>query len=233
MQWRGDDNDNSDAMSDILREVIVIPDDEESTELSSRSEDSPANTKREASVELIAARAAPNALHVQQVNYGRYNKYHDAATDSDEPDTGAYRAQQTTDQSRFDRLEAHRHKVWAAARSRHRRGPQSPIHDHHPSPHSSSKLERTPQPKSCSQWNITQEADRNLFVFKGIEPAYASAPTTTYPSSRENLENQIVDLTKPRSDLRRGPSTQVSLVLTCLTTIAEYILRGSEDTRNL
>ena len=131
-QWRGDDDD-TDAMSDILREVIVIPDDEEENDLTSGVDSVCNSENREASVEVVAARAAADGVHLRQVTYRRSPQGGgDTDVDSDGPSMGTYRAPSTNDRSRLDRGEAHRHKTWAAARNRYRNEPHDENRNNNP-----------------------------------------------------------------------------------------------------
>lgn len=126
VQWRGDDENDTDAMSDILREVIVIPDDEDEYDSNLKMGKGAINTGREASVEVIATRAAAKAVQIHQVNIqSSPDEDSDAGQDSDEVGVGTYKAQPTHDPRLFDRVEAHRHRVWAAARSRRHNGSQN------------------------------------------------------------------------------------------------------------
>ena len=119
VQWRGDDENDTDAMSDILREVIVIPDDEEEYDSNQKLDKGIENTDREESIEVSATRAAAKAVQIQQIHIqSSSDEDSDAGQDSDEVGVGNYKAQPTHDPRLFDRVEAHRHRVWAAARSR-------------------------------------------------------------------------------------------------------------------
>ena len=126
VQWRGDDENDTDAMSDILREVIVIPDDEDEYDSNLKVGKGVVNTDREASVEVVATRAAAKAVQLQQIHIqSSPDEDSDAGQDSDGVDVGTYKAQPTHDPRLFDRVEAHRHRVWAAARSRRHNGSQN------------------------------------------------------------------------------------------------------------
>ena len=126
VQWRGDDENDTDAMSDILREVIVIPDDEEEYHSNLNMDEGVVNTDREESVEVIATRAAAKAVQIQQIHIqSSTDEDSDGGQDSDEAHAGTYKAQPKHDPRLFDRVEAHRHRVWAAARSRRHDGSQN------------------------------------------------------------------------------------------------------------
>ncbi|KAL8793473.1 MAG: hypothetical protein Q9195_003956 [Heterodermia aff. obscurata] len=126
VQWRGDDENDTDAMSDILREVIVIPDDEDEYDSNLEMDKGVINTDRETSVEVIATQAAAKAVQIQQIHIqSSPDEDSDVGQDSDEVDVGTYKAQSTHDPRLFDRVEAHRHRVWAAARNRRHNGSQN------------------------------------------------------------------------------------------------------------
>lgn len=229
VQWRGDDEDNTDAMSDILREVIVIPDDEDENESSSVLENVSNNDHRQASVEVVATRAAANAFSVSEVDYrGPLNGNHSTALDSDGSDLGAYRVPPTTDRSRLNRLDAHRHKAWAAARSRHRKDPQKDdddINNYNLIPLGEPGLRQETTRRASV---VSHETYKNNHAFQANRVPCAPV-TGRFPSSpRERIADQIVDLTTDSPYPRNGPPTHVSMVIGTLD-IREKAFSSSPD----
>lgn len=202
VQWRGDDEDDTDAMTDILREVIVIRDDEDEHDSNSRSDHLPLPTDmdREASVEVIATRAAADAVHLQQVNLrSPSNGASDPGSDSGEKYLSTYKAQPTDDRRLFDRVEAHRHRAWAAARDRQRADPQQ--HEKRRSPSlDGSTIARRPQMDSfrvsCAQYaGDGPEPYIDQQGFQDTMNPFASAMQRVYSPPRGKRRNPIIDLT--------------------------------------
>lgn len=220
-QWRGDDDD-TDAMSDILREVIVIPDDEEENSLTSGMDNVSHNENREASVEVIATRAAADGVHVRQVTYRRSPQGgHDTDVDSNEPFMGTYRAPSTNDRSRLDRGEAHRYKTWAAARSRYRN-----------EPHDKNRNNNNPGISTLHGNNVEDKVPPGLRLDLSVEASnmntkdhvndhttyddripHTPATQNSYSPHREAMTNRIVDLTTGRPYQPTGQPALVSLVI--------------------
>ena len=224
VQWRGDDEDNTDVMSDILREVIVIPDDEDENESSSEMEKLSNKDHREESVEVVATRAAANAFSISEPNHRGHPSGNDStALDSDDSDMGAYRVPSTTDQSRLNRLDAHRHKAWAAARSRHRKEPRrddDDINNYNPIP-LGARLENNNQPElrqetSCRSSAFSHENYKNNHAFHINRVPCAPVTGSFHSSPRERIADQIVDLTTDRPYRTNGQPSHVSLVIGAL-----------------
>ena len=219
-QWRGDDDD-TDAMSDILREVIVIPDDEEENDLTSEV-DSVSNSEiREASVEVVAARAAADGVHVRQVTYRRSSQgAGDTDVDSDGPFMGTYRTPSTNDQSRLDRGEAHRHKTWAAARNRYRNEPHDENRNNNPGIFElhgigvddalATGLRPDPSVQASDMNQIICVNDHTTYENRIL---HAPVKQDSYSPHREATTNRIVDLTTGRPYQRTGQPALVSLVI--------------------
>lgn len=123
IEWR-DEKDEPDAVEDILREVIVIPDDEED-----ESKDDQASDRHE-SVEVISSHAYADNVHIQPIDYGaldeetRLNRQ-TSPEDDWAPSVRFIRRISTPPaekrqryQERVDRQNAHRARVWQEAVSR-------------------------------------------------------------------------------------------------------------------
>lgn len=197
VQWRGDDEDDTDAMSDILREVIVIPDDEEDHGPAPRSGRTPENRSRDASVEIVATRAAANAIHTQRFISPRSSDGEsDTGLESDAMEDGAYRAEPTTDRRLFDRVEAHRHRAWAAARTRRRQGAQNTYGDSSPmlldSIHG-----RRPQSTAYPHRYAGDNPDSSISDqnFQAPRIPFASAVGSAHSPSTFRRSNPVIDLT--------------------------------------
>ncbi|KAL9598387.1 MAG: hypothetical protein Q9179_003934 [Wetmoreana sp. 5 TL-2023] len=118
IEWR-DEKDEPDAVEDILREVIVISDDEDE-----ESEDGTL-TDRENSVEIVSSQEIADTVHVRPLDYSALDdrsRYDRPASPEDDwaPSVKFIRRLSTppVDQSRIDRQQAHRNRVWHEAVSR-------------------------------------------------------------------------------------------------------------------
>ncbi|KAL8734948.1 MAG: hypothetical protein Q9181_003016 [Wetmoreana brouardii] len=118
IEWR-DEKDEPDAVEDILREVIVISDDEEGES----EDDMLAN--REDSVEIISSQEIADTVHVRPLDYSTLDersRYDRPTSPEDDwaPSVKFIRRLSTppVDQSRIDRQQAHRNRIWHEAVSR-------------------------------------------------------------------------------------------------------------------
>ena len=132
IEWR-DEKDEPDAVEDILREVIVISDDED--EVSDEDD----LVDRESSIEILSSRDITNGVHVQPLDYSILDdrsRYERQMSPEDTWATGAkYIRRLVTPpetarrrQNRIDRQQAHRNRVWQEALSR-RRNPTDAVRD--------------------------------------------------------------------------------------------------------
>ncbi len=150
VQWRVDKDDNADAMSDILREVIVIDDDDSEDEqdanklgMRSRSHDQ----QRDSSVEVISSQAGADMLHMWQLSR-RDLEEQDAEeiTTTEESESYIYGQRPQRAQRRLDRSDTHRRQAWLDARSRRRQVPAARLGRPHPDPRRSPRLHVQPYP---------------------------------------------------------------------------------------
>ena len=131
VEWRADKDDNADAMSDILREVIVIDDDDDDDDDGRGRDIDRAGLKsqshlqhRDSSVEIISSQARAENLQTQQISYRDLED-----VDSEDLETpinsGLYVHEQQPQEvrQRLDRSDVHRRQAWEDARSRFRQGP--------------------------------------------------------------------------------------------------------------
>ena len=127
-QWRGDDDDEPDAMEDILREIIVIPDDDEdnANEVgNSIAQSRYANTHDNA--EIITNRDIVNDMETRRIDYSNLPMTTHGAENLDSDDEqeviflghGQYIIDRP-DQARIKRDRDHRHRAWEEARDRFR-----------------------------------------------------------------------------------------------------------------
>ena len=128
VSWRGDDDDgDDDIMEDVLREVVVISDDEADTSDIEGEERGTQSSLRDQSVEVIP----PEDIHTEAIDLTTI----DDDNDSDEDATIPYRALAQTqhvhpyDQDREVRMGQQRHVRWEEAVSRHRTNPNRAQHD--------------------------------------------------------------------------------------------------------
>ncbi|MCJ1412307.1 hypothetical protein MMC19_006401 [Ptychographa xylographoides] len=127
-QWRGDDEDEPDAMEEILREVIVIDDDDEETNTHSNGKaihNSYGN--HQGSVEIISSRAIGDNMETRPIDYGKSRSLvtgvESPESDDDQEVTFLGHGQYVfdkPDQARHNREGAHRLRAWEEARTRFR-----------------------------------------------------------------------------------------------------------------
>ncbi|MCJ1431914.1 hypothetical protein MMC27_001270 [Xylographa pallens] len=127
-QWRGDDDDEPDAMEDILREIIVIPDDDEDN--ANEAGNSSAQRRYvnpHDNVEIITNRDIVDDMETRPIDYSTLPiMTHEAESpDSDDEQEviflghGQYIIDRP-DQARIKRDRDHRHRAWEEARDRFR-----------------------------------------------------------------------------------------------------------------
>lgn len=121
IEWR-DEKDEPDAVEDILREVIIISDDEDE-----ESEEN--STEREGSIEIISSQEIADAVHVEPLDYSTMDarSAYDRPEDDWAPSVRFIRRLSTPPadrgarrQTRIDRQQAHRNRVWLEAVNRRR-----------------------------------------------------------------------------------------------------------------
>ncbi|KAL9588905.1 MAG: hypothetical protein Q9203_002291 [Teloschistes exilis] len=124
IEWR-DEKDEPDAVEDILREVIIISDDEDE-----ESEEN--STEREGSIEIISSQEIADAVHVEPLDYSTMDgksAYDRPFSPEDDwaPSVRFIRRLSTPPadrgtrrQTRIDRQQAHRNRVWLEAVNRRR-----------------------------------------------------------------------------------------------------------------
>ena len=126
VRWRAEEDDNADAMSDILREVIVISDDDDEDqedtnvfELEHRSQNQP----RDDSVEIISSQAEFETIRTEQVDYRDLDEPRDEELKNEGTESYAHRRQPKYDYRRLDKSDAHRRQAWQEARVRRQQNP--------------------------------------------------------------------------------------------------------------
>lgn len=136
IRWRGDDHDTGD-MEDVLREVIVIPDDDdddndEGHESKESRRIQPKETERDSSVEYISE-ADMQIRPVDYSNLSRTTERGDSYSPESEQEiqylgrNKIYRGRQGQyDQHRLDRMGTHRQKVYKEALDRRKKYPEAP-----------------------------------------------------------------------------------------------------------
>lgn len=126
VRWRAEEDDNADAMSDILREVIVISDDDDEdqedgnvSELEHRSQSQP----RDDSVEIISSQAEIETIRTEQVDYRDLDEARDEELKNEGTEAYAHRRQPKYGYRRLDKSDAHRRQAWQEARVRRQKSP--------------------------------------------------------------------------------------------------------------
>ena len=134
-EWRADNEDHPNAVEEILREVIVIPDDDEDDEGSLHEAPGPSSrATRQRDIDINLSRTAQDELETRAVDYGVNNGAQSrlGSTESDDAEEiqflgyGQYviPRQEKGDQHEFQRIGAHRQRAWEQALSRRRREPE-------------------------------------------------------------------------------------------------------------
>ncbi|KAL8718761.1 MAG: hypothetical protein Q9225_004141 [Loekoesia sp. 1 TL-2023] len=206
IEWR-DEKDEPDAVEDILREVIVISDDED------EASDDDAITDRESSVEVISSHEIANNVQVQPLDYSTLDDKSQlerpgSPEDAWAPSVKFIRRLSTPPpeparrrQGWVDRQQAHRNRVWQEAISRRRNMT-------HAAPSDSIKLashpynrveivsppQRHPQQtdtdrKECEAWARLTES-RPLHANSGIDRYSFGGPHRRW--DHENKDDQFM-----------------------------------------
>ena len=133
-EWRGEDEGDSNAIEEILREVIVISDDEDDNDGGNDEQSQSSDTRRFSrlygrdSVEVVTRDTAPQAVQLQTIDFSRREDERHVATPVIEDEArysfigqGQYSIA-ARDPERIQRDEARRLQVWQEARNltRHR-----------------------------------------------------------------------------------------------------------------
>lgn len=172
VQWRGDGEDGSNDMEEILREVIVISDDEDD------DADSITNSslvRRDSSVEVISSHALANDVQVRPVDY----RYEPGAIDDEQPSAVDYMAPgilQRADRTyqgdeqrakeRFGRRGFSRYRAWDQALDRYRKAPVQSSQPVREVPMGfGSKLTAPPQPAYGYRSVFSAHRYSNAFLF--------------------------------------------------------------------
>lgn len=187
VQWRADKDDDADAMSDILREVIVIDDDDSEDE---HDADKPGSSfrdqiqQRDSSVEIISSQAGADTVQISQLNQGDLEEL-------DQEGIGTprnlrpyiYRQQPQTAHRQFDRSDTHRRQAWQDARSR---------------------LYQTPAVTVDYPELSGHDGPRR-------SPGSHARPYTVLSTNGKTLTHQIIDLTADKPAQPTGINSKVSL----------------------
>lgn len=130
VEWRADKDENADGIDDILREVIILDDDEddevEATQESVRKtmEMQSHDQNRDSSVEIISSHVRAEDLQTEQINHHSVQR----SQQQDfrmltEPEPYGYGDSPRRSRRLQERTEAHRLQAWQDARSRRYHGP--------------------------------------------------------------------------------------------------------------
>ena len=216
-QWREDEEDDPDAMEDILREVIVIPDDDdgnvddvEGLNLTvdpgrfARSCSQSRSRSRENSVEFVSAQtiidstteqplnsASPYCKDIseQQISPAEYRYVRP------DPALSAYGAQR---RPRLLREENHRHQAWEEARTRRRQNPTVVYPKQWAIGHHDWDQIRV-EPLSKSPQHIDLTRDQEPLLISPTQQKWSNEPSRRLMTPKATLENQ------PPAKIRRVP----------------------------
>ena len=172
VRWRGDGEDGSNDMEEILREVIVISDDEDD-DVDALSNSS--LIRRDSSVEIISSHALANDVQVRPVDY----RYEPVAVDDEQSCALAYTAPgvfQRADRTyqgdeqrakeRFGRRGFSRYRAWDQALDRYRKAPGQSVQPVRGVPMGSgSKSTAQPQRTYEYRFVFSVHCSSNAFLF--------------------------------------------------------------------
>lgn len=128
-QWRGDDDDEPEEMEEILREVIVIPDDEDGDDADKANSNTFSHRYkgRQASIEIVSKYDIVDAMETRPIDYGiphAVGSVGESPVSEDDQEVtflgyGQYLFDRS-DQARSKRNGAHRLRAWGEAKDRFR-----------------------------------------------------------------------------------------------------------------
>ena len=239
--WRGDDDDAGD-MDDVLREVIVIPDDDEDDEEGEKAQESlrtlPQEPERESSVEYISE----TDMQIQPIDYSNNNRTiergYSYSPESDKEIQYLGRNQLRHgrpfqyDQHTLNRMGMHRKRVYEEALDRRRKHPDSlNVHNDH------SSISAFPASRDSGIHPLLQQSqDRNypLNIAKRGEQQLGRAPAPTRLMPVARPADIRADTYSSVRDTRYVPEKQVSLVHSlnepyCRTLNLEVSILGHEE----
>ena len=219
--WRGDDDDAGD-MDDVLREVIVIPDDDEEDEEGEKAQESlrtlPQEPERESSVEYISE----TDMQIQPIDYSNNNnnrtmeRGYSYSPESDKEIQYLGRNQLRHgrplqyDQHTLTRMGMHRKRVYEEALDRRRKHPDSlNVHNDH------SSISAFPAPRDGGIHPLLQQSqDRNypLDIAKRGEQQLGRAPAPTRLMPVVRPADVRADTYSSLRDTRYVAEKQVSLI---------------------
>lgn len=215
VQWRGDGEDGSNDMEEILREVIVISDDEDD-DTNSIANDS--LVPRDSSVEIISSHALADDVQVRPVDY----RYEPVAIEDDQPSTVDYttsgilqradRTYQGNEQrakERFGRRGFSRYRAWDQALDRYRKAPlQNPLQN-------SRRVRDVPMGSGSKLTARPQSAYRYRFVFS----AHRTSNTFLFLSSllEDTTQSSLGGMVDGHYAQSRGRTASVEVSGTLLT----------------
>ena len=220
IRWRGDDDDAGD-MEDVLREVIVIPDDdEEDNDEGNETKESlrtgPGETERDSSVEYISEAD----MQIQSVDYSNVNRTVERG-DSYSPESDKEiqylgrnqlrRGRQVQyDQHTLDRMGTHRQRVYEEALDRRRKHPEKPnvYNDHSSLSVFASSGHNVIHPLSQQP----QDRDYPSHLTERGEQEVGRAPIQTRLMPVVRPDGHRADPYSNARDLRYVPEEQVSTV---------------------
>ena len=218
LTWRRDDDDDPNAMDGILREVIVIPDDDEENEIHDINVTGAAQADREDSVEIVSNHAAEDELQTKPIEYGTMdfhadpNRAHSPEIHTREPIRYVRRERLPYPQKiqggkeRLDRIGDYRYRVWEQALHRRRRDPE-PLYsmDHHPGSPEAAKsnqinlLQNHAEPRK--HWFEGAPRQPHLVKYVGKAPVREQLHYGALPSDEKHVE--IRSMTDHNRELSR------------------------------
>ena len=209
LTWRRDDDDDPNAMDGILREVIVIPDDDEENDSHEINFTGSTQADREDSVEIVSNHAVADELQTRPIEYDTI----EFDTDPNGPSSLEiatrdpvryvhreplhYQQQNQGGQERLDRIGDYRHRVWEQALHRRRKDPE-PLYPmaHHPNSPAAARSNQIGllqnQAEHPTQRSIGTPRQPHLIQYVGKAPAREQLHYGALPRNDKHAEIRCI-----------------------------------------
>ena len=202
LTWRREDDDDPNAMDGILREVIVIPDDDEENLSHGINDTGAAQADPEDSVEIVSNYAVDDELQTRPIEYGTMDSHAEPnrpyspeinIRDPVPTERLPYQQQIQGGKERLNRIGDYRHRVWEQALHRRRRDPEPPYPmDHHPNLPGAARCNQMNllqnHAESHNQWSEGTPRQTHLIKYVGRAPARQQLHYGALPSGDKHVE---------------------------------------------
>ena len=205
LTWRRDDDDDPNAMEGILREVIVIPDEDEDDASQDLNFPESVRSDREDSVEVVSDHEIADEVHQKPVEYGKMRNHTDPnRAYSPDMDTGgsfryvrndqaSYKQQPHYSHERVDRMGSYRNRIWEEALHRRRKdpGPFYPTENRlvvHEAARSNQRILDENQAEFRSRWPESKAIQPHLVEYVGKALAREQSSHCALPLNGNHVE---------------------------------------------